>query len=108
MARPRGLAVIALLAALGACGKVGPPDTPPGSIYPKAYPSGSQATNLISPLSNRDSNANAASTKITPPPDVNGPTFTAKGSWIDPNTRQPSINPDADLDKWHLNNPIGY
>lgn len=106
--RLRLLGLVVLLGALAACGKVGPPGTPPGSTYPKAYPAGATATSLISPLSDHDATTNAASTKILQPPDVNGPAFTAKGDWIDPDTHRPTIDPNADLDKWHLNNPVGY
>jgi predicted small lipoprotein YifL len=107
MRHPLRLGLVVLLGALAACGKIGPPDTPPGSTYPKAYPAGATATSLISPLSDRET-TNAASTKILTAPEVNGPAFTAKGSWIDPNTHRPTIDPNADLDKWHLNNPVGY
>ncbi len=97
--------ITALAAAPAACGKVGPPNTPPGSIYPRAYPAGASASSLIEPLSH---DSNAASTRIEPPSDPHGPAFTAQGAWIDPNTRRPQIDPYADLDKWHLNNPVGY
>ena len=107
MTRSFPFAAIALLAGLAACGKVGPPDTPPGSTYPKAYPAGTTASALITPLSSRDT-TNAASKTIQEPPATSGPAFTAKGAWIDPDTRGPKIDPNADLDKWHLNNPVGY
>jgi len=75
-------AMVALLLALGGCGKLGSPDTPAGAIYPKIYPAGATVA--------------APSSAPSGPPATTGPAFTADGAWIDPTVRLPQIDPYAD------------
>jgi hypothetical protein len=77
-----GAAVSLLLAAAG-CGKVGSPEIPPNSTYPKVYP------------------ANAARPTLRVPPVevTQRQLFTPSGAWIDPDQHLPEIDPYADVDQ---------
>ena len=77
----RALALL-LLAGLAGCGKVGSPNIPPNSIYPKVYPAA--AVRQPAPVAHG--------------PSVPAAAFTPSGAWIDPNMRRPSLDPYADVD----------
>ena len=85
MTRRAAFAVLALAAALTGCGKVGGPDIPQGSTYPKVYP------------------ADAAHGALQPqqlPYEVGQkPAFTPSGAWIDPDQLRPRVDPYADTVK---------
>ena len=98
----------ALLGALAACGKLGPPDTPPGSTYPRGYPAGAALSTQNGTLISGEAGGTAPASKtIAGPGASNGPAFTANGAWIDPDMHRTAIDPNADLDKWHLNANTG-
>jgi hypothetical protein len=77
------IVAILLVAGLADCGKVGSPDIPPGSTYPKVYPA-------LAVKSARPNQAEANATVSS---------FTPTGAWIDPNMRRPDIDPYADIDR---------
>ena len=74
---------LAFAAALAGCGKVGSPDIPPGSTYPKVYPA-----NAIRPTQPQQAQA-----------PTTGSAFTASGAWIDPAQRLILVDPYADIDQ---------
>ncbi|HEY1720068.1 MAG TPA: hypothetical protein VGG27_02400 [Magnetospirillaceae bacterium] len=107
MGQPSRIAALVLLAALAGCGKMGPPDTPPNSTYPKGYPEGSISKplpGLVASGGSGNGTKESTTTTTVTPVTTNNPTFTKNGAWIDPNMRRPTIDPKADEDKWDLQN----
>lgn len=112
------IAVLLALAGLAACGKMGPPNTPPGSTYPKGYPEGATAkpvtgltgVSASSQVGTAGGPAAGGTGTITPPVPVQNqqPQFTKNGSWVDPDMHRPVIDPKADQDKWDQTNSTTF
>jgi hypothetical protein len=83
MARSIRLGALVATLLLAGCGKVGSPDIPVGSTYPKIYPA--DAVRPAAPAQSPSSGAVAA--------------FTASGAWIDPASHRLIIDPNADIDQ---------
>ena len=81
----RALILVAAIVLLAGCGKVGSLDVPPGSTYPKVYPSNAKPL----PAASRN-------TVVQTGPQ---PEFTSSGAWIDPDQHRFLIDPFADINQ---------